>query len=281
MKKILLGLVAISAFSFNIQAQEAADKKIQAGLVAGFGLNFQKMDTKLLATNGVGTDLTIGANINFSFNETIGFCTGVEFDFESLKYKEGISPVYYRYSDSKILTSEEASSGEYDDNELFRLTERKQKPIYLTVPTMILFRTNFIGYVRYFGKFGLRSSVLLSNKTFDTGMNFNGDINPVIEAGLGMTESGTNDNMTSSKSEMIFFKSAVGLAGGAEWNFIGSTSLVAEIGYYYGFMPLYWNKSANDRYLFNTDGFGNATEEDYFSNKARQSQLQLKVSILF
>jgi hypothetical protein len=179
------------------------------------------------------------------------------------------------------LTSEEASSGEYDDNELFRLTERKQKPIYLTVPTMILFRTNFIGYVRYFGKFGLRSSVLLSNKTFDTGMNFNGDINPVIEAGLGMTESGTNDNMTSSKSEMIFFKSAVGLAGGAEWNFIGSTSLVAEIGYYYGFMPLYWNKSANDRYLFNTDDFGNATEEDYFSNKARQSQLQLKVSILF
>lgn len=280
MKKILLGL-AISAFALNIQAQEAADKKVQAGLVAGFGLNFQKMDTKLLATNGVGTDLTIGANVNFSFNETIGFCTGIEFDFESLKFKEGISPVYYRYSDSKILTSEEAGSGEYDDNELFRLTERKQKPIYLTVPTMILFRTNFIGYIRYFGKFGLRSSVLLSNKTFDSGMNFDGDVNPVLEEGLGLTDAGTNDNMTSSKSEMIFFKSAVGLAGGAEWNFTGSTSLVAEIGYYYGFMPLYWNKDAKDRYLFNTNEFGVANEDDYFSNKARQSQLQLKVSILF
>lgn len=280
MKKILLGL-AISAFALNIQAQEAADKKIQAGLVAGFGLNFQKMDTKLLATNGIGTDLTIGANINFSFNETIGFCTGVEFDFESLKFKEGISPVYYRYSDSKILTSEEAGLAEYDDNDLFRLTERKQKPIYLTVPTMILFRTNFIGYFRYFGKFGLRSSVLLSNKTFDTGLNYDADLNPVFEEGLGLSDDGTNDNMTTSKSEMIFFKSAVGLAGGAEWNFSGSTSLVAEIGYYYGFMPLYWNKDAKNRYLFNTDEFGGSTEEDYFSNKARQSQLQLKVSILF
>lgn len=284
MKKILLGL-AISAFTLNIQAQEAADKKIQAGLVAGFGINFQKMDTKLMATNGIGTDLTIGANINFSFNETIGFCTGVEFDFESLKFKEGISPVYYRYSDSEILTGEESSS---QDNDLFRLTERKQKPIYLTVPTMILFRTNFIGYFRYFGKFGLRSSVLLSNKTFDTGFNYDLDINPVAENLVGLSQAGTNDNMTTSKSEMIFFQSAVGLAGGAEWNFSGSTSLVAEIGYYYGFMPLYWNKDKNDgvddtidSYLHTTDELGLTNKENYFSNQARQSQLQLKVSILF
>ncbi len=33
-----------------------------------------------------GNDLTVGANVNFSLSETIGFCTGLEFDFETLKY---------------------------------------------------------------------------------------------------------------------------------------------------------------------------------------------------
>jgi len=93
MKRIFLSLLLV-AVSANVSAQEAADKKFQAGLVAGFGMNFQKMETKKLESNGVGTDLTIGANVNIGLTETIGFTTGAEFDFETLKYRASTEPIY-------------------------------------------------------------------------------------------------------------------------------------------------------------------------------------------
>ncbi|MBL4861646.1 MAG: hypothetical protein JKY09_01325 [Crocinitomicaceae bacterium] len=273
MNKIILNLAFI-ALTTSLFAQEAADKKVQGGLVAGFGINFQKMGTKLIATDGLGTDLTIGANVNFSLSETIGFNTGIEFDFETLKYKSAGENIYYRYNDSDILNKED--SGTDPNNEMFLMAARKQKATYITIPTMLLFRTKFIGYFRYFGKFGLRNSILLSSTITDQGYNFPLDINPVVET--ASAESFTNENMTAS-GEMFIFKSSVGLAGGAEWNFSGSTCLVAELGYYYGFTPLHGNKKEDKSFLYTTDITG--TTPAYFSNKATQGQLMLKVSILF
>lgn len=275
MKKILLTVVGLG-MSLTMLAQEAADKKVQAGLVTGFGLNFQKSGTKRMASNGVGNDLTIGANAVFNFSETIGLCTGLEFDFERLKYKatnyEGLNTYYY-YNDQDILAVKDYDAA---TSKLFMLTSREHKAVYLTIPTMMTFRTKFFGYWRYFGKFGLRNSFLLTNKITDIGFNF--DNNLVT----GVATGGTNENMTAS-GDMFFFKSAVGLTGGAEWNFSGSTSLVAEIGYYYGFTPLHTNKNTDkgNNFLFATDtnnGVGNDVD---FNNKATQSQLMFKVSILF
>ena len=273
MKNLIL-LVAISIMAGFVSAQAAADKSVQAGLVTGFGLNFQNMGTKLMSANGVGNDLTIGANVNFSFTETIGLTTGLEFDFETLKYAPASDIVYYYYNDTEIRTEGETVNGD----QLYHLVERTQKPVYLSIPTMILFRTHFIGYFRYFGKFGLRNSFLLSNKINDIGFNFDLDANPVAEQAAGLTSTENSENMTAG-NEMLFFKSSVGLVGGAEWNFTGGTCLVGEIGYYYGFTPLHTNRKEEKEYLFTTDEFGG--NFDYFSNKATQGQLMLKLSILF
>lgn len=273
MKKLFIAITALLVAP-SMMAQEAADKKVQAGLVAGFGLNFQKMGTKKINANGVGNDLTIGANLNFAFNETIGLNAGIEFDFETLKY-QAAENVYYNYNDATIQNSEETAS---TANELYKLDTRVQKGTYISIPTMLLFRTKFIGYFRYFGKFGLRNSFLLANKINDTGTNYDFDINAVAEEALGQTTPGNNDNMIA-KGEKFFFKSAVGLAGGAEWNFTGSTCLVGEIGYYYGFTPLHGNRKEEKAYLHTTDEFG--LNPSYFSNQATQGQLMFKVSILF
>lgn len=273
MKKLILG-IAIFGFTSTIIAQEAADKKVQAGIITGFGMNFQKMGTKLMSNDGAGTDLTIGANAVFSLNETIGLCTGLEFDFESLKYMNGPSSnVYYYYRDNEIIAKDDVSST--TNAQLYQLTTRKQKPVYLTIPTMLVFRTNYIGYLRYFGKFGLRNSFLLKNEIYDNGYNFDPE-----EVLTGVPSAGANDNMCAT-GEMWFFKSAVGLVGGAEWNFSGSTCLVGEIGYYYGFTPLHYDKKEDNSYLFTTDKNNGSGNDQYFSNQATQSQLMLKVSILF
>lgn len=265
MKKLLL-TVAGFGLALGVFAQDAAERKIQAGLVAGAGMNFQKMGTKNIARNGVGNDLTIGANVNFSFNNTIGLCTGVEFDFSTMKYKSNTAtPTYYRFNDTEILRKEDPSPA---GTSVFALSERKQKAVYITVPTMMLFRTNFIGYFRYFGKFGLRNSFLAGSKTIDEGTAY--DPNTFLPTQT------TNENMKR-KNEMFFYKGAVGLAGGAEWNFSGSTCLLAELGFYYGFTPLYYSPKEDKRSLYTTNG----ANSNYFYNAATQSQLMLKVSVLF
>lgn len=273
MKKTLLAF-AIVGLSASVMAQEAADKTVQAGLIVAVGPNFQKMGTKIMAKDGAGNDLTIGMNANWSFNDNLGLNTGVEFDFSTLNYKTSAeNDIYYWYSDTKILQQKEVA--ESNNKELFKLSTRSQKGTYLTIPTMLLFRTNFIGYFRYFGKFGLRNSFLLSNKINDTGVNYQSDI-----PGASDEVPGANDNMRA-KGDMFFFKSAVGLAGGAEWNFSGSTSLVAELGFYYGFTPLHLDKNDGNTTLFTAAGVNGTPDDNYFSNQATQQQLQFKVSILF
>lgn len=273
MKKTLLAF-AILGLSTSVMAQEAADKTVQAGLVMAIGPNFQKMGTKIMAADGSGLDLTIGMNANWSFNENLGFNTGVEFDFSTIKYKTSSSDeIYYWYNDSEILQQQDVAGTA--NAELFKMSSRSQKGTYLTIPTMLLFRTNFIGYFRYFGKFGLRNSFLLTNKINDTGVNYDIDI-----PGNPIEISGENLNMRA-KGDMFFFKSAVGLAGGAEWNFSGSTSLVAELGFYYGFTPLHLDKNEGKTTLYTAAGVNGTLEDNHFSNQATQQQLQFKVSILF
>ncbi len=272
--KNLLSFLLLACVAHNGFAQEAEDKKFQAGLIVGSGLSFQKMGTKYLKNDG-GSDLTVGANFNFNFSETIGLCTGLEFDFATMKYKAGETPVYYYYKDSEILQAKDVDVTNAATT-LFNMTERKQKAIYMTIPTMLTFRTSFFGALRYFGKFGLRNSFLLSNKVNDKGTDIT-----LVDSVLTLSDR-SNENMKI-KNETVFFKSAVGLCGGVEWNFSGSTSLVAELGYYYGITQLYWKRDGDAQpnelktSLYTLDG----TTPINFGNRATQSQLMLKVSILF
>jgi hypothetical protein len=277
MKKIVLSVLALS-ISLGSMAQDAADKEVQAGLVAGFGLNFQKMGTSYIETNGLGNDLTIGSNVNFSLTETIAFSTGAEFDFSTVKYKAAgyqNTDIYYYYIDKELIETGDFDQTN-DQQELFQMETRKQKVVYLTIPTMMVFRTNFIGYLRYFGKFGLRNSILLSSKINDTGNTFD------PETPLGVATAAENVDMKA-PGDMFFFKSAVGLSAGAEWNFSGSTCLVGEIGYYYGFTPLHTNRNIdkNKNYMYASDENNGGGNNIGVNNKATQSQIMLKVSILF
>ena len=78
-------------------------------------------------------------------------------------------------------------------------------------------------------------------------------------------------------NDMLFYRGSVGLSAGAEWNFIGSTCMALEVGYYYGFTPLYYNPKEDKRTLYTIEN----TQRTYINNAAHQSQLLFKLSILF
>ena len=67
---------------------------------------------------------------------------------------------------------------------------------------------------------------------------------------------------------------SIGFSAGAEWNFVGTTTLVPEIGFFYGLTPMHYRFSENNYTLY--DGSGT-----YFYTKSKQNQLLLKISILF
>jgi hypothetical protein len=269
--KRVSSVIFFSFLAIGVQGQTVGDKTLQAGLVGGVGISILKMGTNNLSANGVGSTFTLGTNFTKAFKETknLAYTFGLEFDIENLNYKKENANVFYRYTDKVIKNQKEtvATTDKY-----FLLSERTYNPVYISLPIYLNFRTEFIGDFRYFANFGLRNRFLVSNKINDTGFSLD-NLNDPFQS----WQNQENVDMTS-KGELFVFNSNIGFSGGAEWNFAGTTVLKAELGYYYGFVPLFLDRSDDKKNLFILDSNFNKV---YFSNKSTQNQVVLKVSILF
>lgn len=273
MKKLLIMFVATSMMA-GINAQEAAKKKVLAGLTLGTGMNFNNPQTTLINSND-GFDFVAGMSLDWHFAKNIGLSTGIEFDFNRFTHEFGVNgnqnPMF-EYTDKEIVQrgkNEAPNSGE----NTFLLTERRYRNIYLTIPTMLRFQTNYMGYLRYFGKFGVRNSFLLTTRADNDG---------VVVGQSDVTELNDMQN----PGDLSIYKGSVGLSVGAEWNFSGSTCIVGEIGYYYGFTEIHRQdaigsdkiKKHKNKSLYTQDLLGN---REYITPSAKQGQLILKISVLF
>ena len=264
MKKIFYIASIFVLTSFLGFSQDAASKKVQAGLTFNAGANFLSPGTTKTTSDDAGSLLSIGIALHSSFksSDNLGIATGLDFDFGKNSYSP-TSITYVDYVEGEVLTQE--NSGEATGT--MRLATRDLKTIKLSIPLMLMFRTNFIGDFRYFGKFGLRNTFLLSQKFTDSGTD-----------ALGI-ENVTNELM-SSPGEFFIYNGSIGLSAGAEWNFVGSTCLVLEAGYFYGISPFFLDRKDENKTMYNVTSLI-PYETDYYSASARQNQLIFKLSILF
>ena len=272
---LVSGVLFLPIFVFS---QSAEDKTVQAGLTFNAGANFLSPSSNKIETDGGGSILSIGLNLHSALksSQNLAVATGIEFDFGNNSYKPNSSgAATYTYidylQDDVILTNAEAANE--DDYETMQLVSRKVSTTKLTIPLMLLFRTNFIGDFRYFGKFGIRNSFLLSHNITDDG----------FATTLGIPN-GTNlsTSLMRSPGEMFLYNGSIGLSAGAEWNFVGSTCLVLEAGYFYGITPFFLNRKDSNKTMYNigTENILPPTR-NYYSASARQNQLIFKLSILF
>jgi len=268
MKKLLIVMIA-SIFFGGVSAQDAADKKVQAGLVLGAGLNFTQPETNLISKAATGSDLVVGMSVDWHFLDNIALSTGLEFEFD--RFRHGFNDsVYIEYFDREILTS----SSEQTPDGVMLLDERRYRSIYATLPIMIKFQTNYLGYLRYFGKFGIRNSFLLQSR----GDNYGSSFDPstfTLTAGEELLDMRI-------PGDMSFYRGSIGLSGGAEWNFSGGTCLVGELGYFYGFTNLHNGNAITgdedkNKSIYEFEG----AARNYVVPNARQGQLLLRVSLLF
>lgn len=275
MKKLLiLGLTLF--FAANVNAQEAGDKKVLAGLMIGGGMNFNSAETNAISTS-VGGDFVAGMNLDWHFASNIALSTGIEFDFNRFTHSFN-DTAFFDYSDKEVVQRGNQADAAYSNlgEGSFFLEERKYKSIYLSLPVMLRFQTNYLGYVRYFGKFGIRNSFLLQTRGDNFGDNYPANDVPVMDTQL--------DDMKIPGS-LSLYKGTIAFSAGAEWNFTGSTCLVGEIGYYYGFSEIHQQTAltgddSKNMTLYNGP-YADKDAREYFTPSSRQGQLLVKVSILF
>lgn len=264
--KISTLLLVITNINFGF-SQETNTHKLQMGIVIGESINMYKVDSKLVTNTRVGSDLTVGMNVIKSFTDNLGVATGIEFDFSSIRYKFNDS-AFYNYSDNVILQKEVAKNTAAMNE--FYVTERQQKPIYITIPTMFLFKTDYIGFNRYFAKFGMRHSFSLKNSVNDKGF------------ANGSTISSENNRMKL-KEDLAIYTGSIGISAGTEWNYSGSSSIQFELGYYYGINSIHrgnalFGDSQKNMSLYKTHI---GTDLNYTTLKTSKNQIALKVSFLF
>jgi hypothetical protein len=215
-----------------------------------------------MKTNNPGYDFTIGVNIIKNFNKNLGFNSGIEFDFSTTKYTFQ-DTLYYDFKDNLILSKNEINNTENYNR--FFLKERTQKPIYLSIPTMLIFKTDFIGYNRYFAKFGMRHNFTLKETTNDTGM---------LDS--------INERMTLNK-DLAIYSGSIGISTGTEWNYSGSSSMLFEIGYYYGISNLHRGNAIigepdKNKTLYTLD---KTNSKNYQTLHSSRNQIAFKISFLF
>lgn len=267
--KLQLIFLFVLITSTIVRAQEVNSKKIQMGISLGSSLNFNRVDTKLIEALNPAYDLSIGMNIIKNFNENLGFNTGIEFDFSSMKYKFN-DTAFYHYSDNEILNKEDKNDSE--KYSIFQIQERQEKPIYLTIPTMLIFKTDYIGYNRYFAKFGMRHSFCLKNTSNDKGLIQNSSVQETF-------------NRMKLQQDISIYTGSIGVSAGTEWNYSGSSSIQFELGYYYGINNLHRGESIiGDKQkkltLFEKNEIPTSSIQ-YTSLKSSRNQIALKITFLF
>lgn len=262
-KKINSLLILISLIFINTtKAQESRNKKIQMGIVLGSSLNLSNSGTKLISIQNPGYDFTIGMNIIKSYNENIGFNTGFEFDFNTSRYNFE-NPIFYDYIDKEILCkNEKTNTLNYIK---FELKERTEKPIFLSIPTMFAFKTDYFGDIKYFTKFGMRHSFILKETVDDKGI------------------SNTTNEKMNLKNNISIYSGSIGIAAGTEWNYYGNSSVLLELAYYYGISNMY----RKDAYIGDIDKnktlytIENTNTPNYQTIKSTKNQIALKIAFLF
>jgi len=281
MKKIL-SVLLIAGFTFGVSAQ---DKKIRAGLVMGFTMNSLKVQTTKIEKNGIGAGFTIGMNGDYNINENIAISSGLEFDLEKFSVNYGnnsnssLGNVFYAYSDTDIKKYKDGAVEDFTDSSAFELMTRTFRSKYVTLPFFLKFQTNMIGSWKYYGKFGLRTSFLAGVRMDDEGYDakyLSGQFN------RDATSTKTQENMkpVGLKKGLTPVRMGIGVYGGAEWNFTGSTNLFMEAGFNYGITPNLYPTSGHlvDK-VTAADGTVTYSNLDVKSNP--QHVFQLKVGLLF
>lgn len=186
MKRILVVLLLFAAFT-SAQAQ-----KVSLGLTAAPGIAWLKPDTEGLEGDGSKVAFSYGILFDYNFTDNYSFSSGIE----------------VAYNGGKIINRDTSTSltGEITT---FKLQ-------YIELPLSLKMKTNEIGYITYFGRFGFIPAYNLKAK---------GE----LDVAGTITEFDLEDDINKFNLSLL-------IGAGIQYSISGETALLASINFKNGFL---------------------------------------------
>lgn len=226
----ILTLILFSSLFLNLSAQD--DKKFRFGLQFNPNLSWLKPNTSGYTKEGNNLGFSYGLSTEFFLSQNYLFSTGVLISSVGGKLN---------YQGVNII----------DDTTLFHTEVKQSYNIkYVEIPLSLKLRTNEIGYMTYYGKFGLSAGIKYKSTSAKTYVD--------------VTNSPKEEKINTS-DEIFFMNLWLVVGAGAEYNITGSTNVSFGITYHNGLMNALDTKvyeldaTTNDVIL---DSSGNPTFKD-------------------
>ena len=171
-----------------------------------------------------------------------------------------------------------------DDTEYIVLRERKYKLNYIEVPLTFKLRTSEIGYMTYWGQFGMGLAFTTAAKAEDN-LRFINQLNPVN----GVWEASNKDDIREEvipdiSDDIIPIRASLIVAAGVEYSLNGSTSAIFGVTYDNGFTNVLDGKGIerddSEAPVFESVDGGGLTPKE-FDLKTISNHFQLTIGILF
>ncbi|NNC83415.1 MAG: PorT family protein [Flavobacteriales bacterium] len=216
MKKIFLPIIAICLTISSLNAQDDRPVRIAFAIqpatswLAPEGDILEKDANRLAFSYGIITDFTIAGNPNYAFSTGI-LINSQGGTIKNTRYHDGTTMVMPKGDTVSTLIDEFAES-----TEKYRLQ-------YLDIPLTLKLKTNEIGYFTYYGQFGLDLSFNIKARE---------DIEYKFPSESEMSEEDLNIS-----EDISFFRTALQVGAGVEYNISGDTYLVGGI---------VWNNGLNN-----------------------------------
>lgn len=236
MKKILA--VALILTSLNSFAQTMDETQSGSGESKGFrfGLQFSpqldwiKAQDKHTTSSGVKFGFNYGLMADFSLASNYAIATGINISQNS----------------ADILYNDTLNMFNSFENDSFpQGTKTSYKLQYIEIPLVLKLKTNEIGYMTYFGQFGLNAGINTKTRgTIDDPANKHDQI---------------NENLGPDISP---FNLSLNIGAGIEYSLSKSTAFVASFSFHNGFLDI--SDSVKD-----------------FKSKSILNQIELRIGILF
>ena len=194
MRTKLFAFALVTCFSTFSFAQEGSDTKFRFGLKVAPTLAWLKPETKNVEADGAKIGFAYGLIADYNFSQNYAFGTGVEVSYRGGKLKSAGTADSLKYKSSLTLQ-------------------------YIELPLTMKLKTNEIGYITYFGRFG-----------FAPGIN--------IKAKADFERSAGNENDVSIKSSTSVFNLSFLVGLGAQYSLGGKTAVLTGITFNNGFLDI-------------------------------------------